>query len=462
MSLLGGWGINLNIKINSIKNKFIIYFTMFSVTIFVILWVMQVVFIQAYYKSMIKNELVKIGNDITKNYDDIDLLDQISYKNSMNILVFDEFGHIKYSSQSSDKPSYIDLNLAISNLKKNNGNYTTYSVKIPRLKSESIVYSNMVNNIYVIVSTNIEPIGAATKVLSNQLIYITIILILLSFIISLYISKKFVKPITDITNTSIELGKGNYDVVFKQSEYDEINNLASTLNYSANELKKTDGLRKELIANVSHDIKTPLTIIKAYSEMIKDLSGDIKEKRDEHLSVIISQADLLTNLTNDMMDLSRLETGTAKLNIEEYDIIIQVSEVLNSFGYLEDYNFILSVENNIKECLVKADKVKINQVLYNLISNAVNFVGKDKTVYVNILKNNDLVRIEVKDNGKGIEDVSRIFDRYYKSNDKFRKSGYGTGLGLSIVKNILELHKFKYGVDSKVGIGTTFWFEIKE
>jgi signal transduction histidine kinase len=411
---------------------------------------------------MIKNELVKIGNDITKNYDDIDLLDQISYKNSMNILVFDEFGHIKYSSQSSDKPSYIDLNLAISNLKKNNGNYTTYSVKIPRLKSESIVYSNMVNNIYVIVSTNIEPIGAATKVLSNQLIYITIILILLSFIISLYISKKFVKPITDITNTSIELGKGNYDVVFKQSEYDEINNLASTLNYSANELKKTDGLRKELIANVSHDIKTPLTIIKAYSEMIKDLSGDIKEKRDEHLSVIISQADLLTNLTNDMMDLSRLETGTAKLNIEEYDIIIQVSEVLNSFGYLEDYNFILSVENNIKECLVKADKVKINQVLYNLISNAVNFVGKDKTVYVNILKNNDLVRIEVKDNGKGIEDVSRIFDRYYKSNDKFRKSGYGTGLGLSIVKNILELHKFKYGVDSKVGIGTTFWFEIKE
>lgn len=437
------------------------YFTMFSVAIFVILWVMQVVFIQAYYKGMIETELVKIGKNVTNNYNNNDLLDQISYKNSMSILVFDESGDIKYSSQSDNKPFYIDFNLAISNLEKNNGNYTTYIVKIPKFKSESIVFSNKVDNTYIIVSTNIEPIGAATKVLSNQLIYITIILIILSFIISIYISKKFVKPITDITNTSKELGKGNYDVVFKQSEYDEINNLADSLNYSAKELKKTDGLRKELIANVSHDIKTPLTIIKAYSEMIKDLSGDIKEKRDEHLSVIISQADLLTKLTDDMMDLSKLETGTVELNMEKYDIISQVNDILNSFKCFEEYRFVLSVQNNMEECFVNADKIKINQVLYNLISNAINFAKKDKTVYVNILKNDDVVRIEVKDNGKGIADVSQIFDRYYKSNDKFRKSGYGTGLGLSIVKNILELHKFKYGVDSKVGIGTTFWFEIK-
>lgn len=437
------------------------YFTMFSVTIFIILWIMQVVFIQAYYKSMIEKELVNIGKNVTDNYDKNDLLDQISYKNSMNILVFDESGDIKYSSQSENKPFYIDLNLAISNLEKNNGNYTTYTVKIPRLKSESIVFSNKVDNTYIIVSTNIEPIGAATKVLSNQLVYITIILILLAFIISIYISKKFVKPITDITTSSKELGKGNYDIVFKQSEYEEINNLADSLNYSAKELKKTDGLRKELIANVSHDIKTPLTIIKAYSEMIKDLSGDIKEKRNEHLSVIISQADLLTKLTDDMMDLSKLETGTVKLNIEKYNIITQVTDILNGFKCFEDYNFKLSVQDNLEECFVNADKIKINQVLYNLISNAVNFAKRDKTVYVNICKNNDLVRIEVKDNGKGIEDVSQIFDRYYKSNDKFRKSGYGTGLGLSIVKNILELHKFKYGVDSKVGVGTTFWFEIK-
>ena len=450
----------MNIKFNSIKNKFIIYFTMFSITIFIILWIMQVVFIQAYYKGMIGNELIKIGKDVTQNYNNIDLLDEISYKNSMNILVFDESGNIKYSSQSSDKPAYIDLNLAITNLQKSDDDYTTYTVDIPRLKSESIVYANKIDNTYVIVSTNIEPIGAATKVLSNQLIYITMILIVLSFLISVYISKKFVKPITEITNTSKELGKGNYNVVFEQSEYEELNNLANSLNYSANELKKTDGLRKELIANVSHDIKTPLTIIKAYSEMIKDLSGEIKEKRDEHLSVIIGQADLLTKLTDDMMDLSKLETGTAKLKVEQYNIIAQINDILNSFRCFKENKFIFSIENNLEEYLINADKIKIYQVLYNLISNAVNFVGEDKTVYVNLLKKNDILRIEVKDNGKGIKDVSQIFDRYYKSNDKFRKSGCGTGLGLSIVKNILELHKFKYGVDSKVGIGTKFWFEI--
>lgn len=451
----------MNIKVNSIKNKFIAYFTIFSVAIFVILWVMQVVFIQTYYKIMMETELIKIGNDISQNHSDTSRLDEIAYKNSMNILVFDENGIIKYSSHSEIKPFYLDLNLAISKLKENNEKYTTYTVKIPKIKSESLVYSNKVNDTYIIVSTNIEPIGAATKVLSNQLIYITFILIILSFIISLYISKKLTKPITEITNKAKELGKGNYNVVFSQSEYEELNNLSNSLNYSANELKKTDLLRKELIANVSHDIKTPLTVIKAYSEMIKDLSGDIKEKRDEHLSVIINQADLLTKLTDDMMDLSRLETGTAKLNIETYDVIAQVNSVINSFKCFEEYKFILNVENNLNEWKIKADKIKINQVLYNLISNAVNYVGKDNTVYVNILRNNDATRIEVKDNGKGIENVSLVFDRYYKSNDKYRKSGYGTGLGLSIVKNILELHKINYGVESKVGIGTTFWFEIK-
>ncbi len=438
------------------------YFTLFSVAIFIILWIMQVVFIQAYYKGMIEKELVKIGNKISENYDNSDLLDEIAYKNSMSIVIFDELGHLKYSSQVSEKPAYIDLNLAIKNLEKNGEKFTTYTVKIPRLNSESIVYSNKVQSIYIIVSTNIEPIGAATKVLSNQLIYITIILIVLAFLISIYISKKFVKPITDITNSSKELGKGNYDIIFKQSEYEEINNLADSLNYSAKELKKTDGLRKELIANVSHDIKTPLTIIKAYSEMIKDLSGDIKEKREEHLSIIISQADLLTKLTDDMMDLSKLETGTVKLNMEKFDIISQINDILNGFKCFKEYNFKLILENNMTECYVKADKIKLNQVLYNLISNALNFAKKDKTVYVNVLVKDNIVRVEVKDNGKGIEDVSQIFDRYYKSNDKFRKSGYGTGLGLSIVKNILELHQVKYGVDSKVGKGTIFWFELEQ
>ncbi|MEG1705697.1 MAG: HAMP domain-containing sensor histidine kinase [Clostridia bacterium] len=451
----------MSIKINSIKNKFILYFSGFSIAIFAILWIMQVVFIQAYYKNMLESELVKIGENVTKNLNNTQLLDEIAFKNSMNILAFSENGNIEYSSaSSSDKPFYIDLQQAIKKIENNNGKYTTYTIKIPRYKSESIIYANKIQDIYVIVSTNIEPIEAATKVLSNQLIYITIIVIILSIIISAYISKKFVKPLTEITTLSKELGKGNYDVTFKQSEYEEINNLANALNYSATELKKTDGLRKELIANVSHDIKTPLTVIKAYSEMIKDLSGDIKEKREEHLSVIIDQANLLTKLTDDMMDLSKLETGTYELNIEEYDIIAQVTNILNSFGYLEDHKFILSVENNQTECMIKADKIKINQVLYNLISNAVNFVGIDKTVYVNILINSDRVRVEVKDNGKGIEDTTQIFERYYKSNDKYRKSGYGTGLGLSIVKNILELHKFKYGVESKVAIGTTFWLEI--
>lgn len=444
------------------------YFSIFAISIFILLWFLQVLFINTNYKSMLEKEVVKIGKQAVKNYTSEEYLDEIAYKNAMNIIVISEAGNMIYLTdgvkQNNSRPNFVDLGQAINRIQSSNKKYETYTTTFSRFESERLVFVAKTDSGYVVLSTNIEPIGSVTKVFSGQLIYISIISIILSFIVSLVLSKKIVKPIINIADKAKELGKGNYDVVFEKTEYEEINNLANSLNYSAGELKKTDTLRKELIANVSHDIRTPLTVIKSYAEMIKDISGANKQKREEHLDTIINQADLLTKLTEDMMDLSRLETNTYTLNISEFNILDSITTVVDGLKYLNEYKYVVNVEKNSKDIMVKADEVKIKQVIYNLVSNAINYVGKDKTVYINVLDKDSAVRVEVKDNGKGIktEEIPHIFDRYYKSNDKQRKSGFGTGLGLSIVKNILEMHNFTYGIESKEGKGTTVYFDIKK
>jgi len=204
-------------------------------------------------------------------------------------------------------------------------------------------------------------------------------------------------------------------------------------------------------------------MIKAYSEMLQDISGNDKEKRDRHLKIISREVDNLTLLISDMLDLSKLETANDELQISEFDLVNLINEIIIRFDYILQKNDINIKLNTFKnEVIVKADRVKISQVIYNLLGNCINFVGVDKIVYIDIKNVNDKVRIEVKDNGKGIknEDLPHIFERYYKTNDKYRKIGISTGLGLSIVKNILEKHNSQYGVDSIENVGTTFWFNI--
>lgn len=197
--------------------------------------------------------------------------------------------------------------------------------------------------------------------------------------------------------------------------------------------------------------------------MLQDISGNDKEKRNKHLKIISREVDNLTLLISDMLDLSKLETANDELQISEFDLVNLVNEIIIRFDYILQKNDINIKLNTFKsEIIVKADRVKISQVIYNLLGNCINFVGVDKIVYIDIKNINDKVRIEVKDNGKGIknEDLPHIFERYYKTNDKYRKIGVSTGLGLSIVKNILEKHNAQYGVDSTENVGTMFWFDI--
>ena len=196
--------------------------------------------------------------------------------------------------------------------------------------------------------------------------------------------------------------------------------------------------------------------------MIRDITYKDKKKREENLNVIIEEVDRLNLLVGDILDLSVMQSKLYEKNIEDFDIVNLTKVIINRykiFTFTEEYKFIFNT--NKDEIIISADKKKIEQVLYNLINNAINYTGDDKKVIININQTKNKVRIEITDTGKGIkkEEINLIWDKYYKSNKKHKRNMIGTGLGLSIVKNIFELHNYKYGVISS-SKGSTFYFEV--
>lgn len=315
--------------------------------------------------------------------------------------------------------------------------------------------------IVVFLNSIISPVGATVETIRVQLIYISIIMVLISLILAIVISIRVSKPIIKINNTAKKMAKGDYSVKYEDGGYREISELSNTMNYAVGELKKTEDLQKEIIANVSHDLRTPLTMISAYSEVMRDIPG---ENNPENVQVIIDEANRLTNLVNDMLDISKLQAGVASMDAKEYDLTSSIKSVIDRYSKLvEQDGYKVIFQYDAEPVIVNADEFKIYQVLYNLINNAINYTGADKTVTVKQILNGEIVRIEVIDTGEGIakEELDNVWERYYKIDKKHKRAVMGTGLGLSIVKNILKLHKAKYGVKSIQGKGSTFWFELK-
>jgi signal transduction histidine kinase len=277
--------------------------------------------------------------------------------------------------------------------------------------------------------------------------------------LALILSKFITRPIVKINKAAQVLARGEYETEFSGSGYREICELSDTLNFAAAELAKNDNLQKELVANISHDLRTPLTMIKGYGEVIRDIPD---ENTPENVQVIIDETERLTELVNDMLDLSKIRAGTRKPEIEVFELTETVAAVLLRYEkFTEQQKYVINFEREESVC-VKADRTMILQVVYNLVNNALNYTGDDKTVTITQSVNDGRVRVSVSDTGVGIaeEDLPYIWDRYYKVDKVHKRAVVGTGLGLSIVKGILESHGARYGVESRVGEGSTFWFEL--
>ncbi len=451
---------------------------MFSMAIIITLWLLQIIFFNGYYETMKIRETEKLGNELALLYNSANVSDipsQGMFRHGMIVRNINLDGSGLYPDRMINEPRmrerFGNRNLK-TYIEKLNSSDKNHIVEIMaddfREVNKNIVYLSKVFDengklhSYLLIQTPLTPTDATVRVLKSQLIIVSVAIILISILISFFLAKKISEPIIKIKDTSLELSSGNYSVNFEEGGYREIDELASVLNYTAEELSKNEKLRRDLIANVSHDLRTPLTIIKSYGEMIIDISGDNKEKREEHLNVIISEADRLSLLVNDILDLSKIESGETELCMEEFNISASVKKVYEQFKVLskyENYDFVLSVEENLK---TMGNEARITQVIYNLVNNAVNYTGEDKKVCISLYAKENKVRFEVTDTGEGIseEDKKRVWERYYRASKNNKREILGSGIGLAIVKNILILHNADYGVISEKGKGSTFWFEL--
>ena len=443
------------------------YFLLFSILILFFLWTFQVIFFDKYYELNKISDAKLVAATIMNNKDSNNLQDIInkeSLEKEVCIEISDDGAIPIYSSTYRGKGCLIgNINSYIykSDFINSNRNHQTYKINNPNFDNNTFVYAiKLENNNYAFINTSIEPVESIVGILRNQLIIITILVLIISYYISKYISK----PIISINNKAKKLNRK--DTNFNSNtNIEEIKELEETLNNTKEELQRTEELRRDLMANVSHDLKTPLTMIKAYAEMSIDLHKDNSEKQKEDINTIIDETERLTILVNDILTLSKMQNNIEKLELEEIDLVELINSIINKYKYLEeleDYKFKLICRN--KKLIIKADKKKLEQVIYNLINNAINYTGEDNLVTIKIINNKDSIKVEIIDTGKGIkeEDIPFIWDKYYKNKKKHKRNLIGTGLGLSIVREILEAHNYKYGVDSVLDKGTTFYFYIKK
>ncbi|MBQ1806864.1 MAG: HAMP domain-containing histidine kinase, partial [Ruminococcus sp.] len=305
----------------------------------------------------------------------------------------------------------------------------------------------------------ITPLNTTLEVIKNQMLLVSVAFVLLSLVFSFYASRRIAKPIAQTNRAAKELAQKNYEIEFNASGYREVEELNNTLNYTKTELAATEKLQRELIANISHDLRTPLTMITGYGEVMRDLPG---ENTPENIQIIIDEATRLSTLVNDLLDLSKLQSGALQAQKQVFNLTDSVRAILERYSKLvEQEGFDIRFESK-EEVFINADELRISQVIYNLVNNAVNHAGEDKTVIITQTVRDKLVRIEVIDHGEGIpaDKLPYIWERYYKVDKEHKRGVIGSGLGLSIVKSILDAHKAHYGVRSTQGKGSTFWFEI--
>lgn len=509
----------INWKLQPLKFKLAKYFLAIVFAMIILLWIFQIVFLEGFYKSIKSTQVEQSAKQISlsiKYGDNTEqMINNISQKNGLSVYVYDTSSPIflkKYSCDynnlvgrsdfeehqaykyyreacnnggtylcsttfetdlrtiqqfqeiiegqdgNKDKDTTGDESTTQSNTKISPKEYTQY-------RYENMVYSEIIpldedTEYFLVINSMITPVSSVVDTLSVQLIIVSVIVLLLAIVLSFYASHRISKPLSDMNKSAKELAKQNYNVEFRGSGYLEVKELNDTLNYTRQELSKVDKLRQELIANISHDLRTPLTMIKGYGEVMRDLPG---ENTPENVQIIIDEASRLSTLVTDLLDLSKLQSGTLTLDCEVFCLTDSIRDIFKRYSKLKEQDGYNIEFNECEDVFVNGDELKISQVIYNLMNNAINYAGEDKTVIVTqkVIENNT-VRVEVTDHGEGIppEKLEYIWDRYYKVDKEHKSAVIGTGLGLSIVKNILDLHKAHFGVTSQLGKGSTFWFEL--
>lgn len=474
----------------SVQHRILSSLLLFAAIILAALWIFQILLLDKIYSSIVTDRLESTASSLEAVLDSDELDEKaayLSHEHEICVSVFKFRGHkaLQVSSVhiegaclihsiNSEELSKLytsakkaDDGIKISrvplggfNTAEQSGNDRLSSSKLP----DSIIYTKAVvfddgSEGVIFLNCAMTPVTATVKTLRTMLGWISLVTIVIAVIFAYVLTRRIASPIADVNREAKELIHCSYDRSKIKRSYKEIEELSDTLTYAAAELSKVDSMQKELIANISHDLRTPLTLIEGYSEMMRDIPG---ENTPENMQVVIDETKRLSTLVTDLLELSRMRQGNAAVSfatINLTDALRSTADRVTKLYSPDGYKIELFADSDV---YVSADPTRLLQVIYNLIGNAVSYTGDDKTVKVRQELVGTSIRVSVSDSGAGIaeDDLPLIWDRYYKLDKVHRRGAGGSGLGLSIVKENLLLHNARFGVASEKNVGSTFWFEL--
>ena len=476
-----------------IRGKLLIQLAVLVGFIISLVWVCQIAMLYGFFQSYRSGQVRSAANMIVQNLDHDDLeelADRISADNEICMLMVDEEGeeilsidHVRFcllhhmkardlekliARTPEDGSELVEMEV-VAPFRNEKYRAEEFEGSVPRndggtgrsmLYARRVFFENGASGTLMI-NAQITPTGTVVSMLRRQFLYLLALIAGATVIIAWLMASSVSKPIIETNQAAKALSRGEYRRPPHSGGYREIAELNDTLVQAADDLRKVENLERELIANISHDLRTPLTMIQGYAETMRDLPD---EMNPENMQIIIDETHRLSSLVNEVMEFSRLRTGTLQLTISDFDLTETVRAICQRVSAMTEkdgYQVVCLAE---EPCPVRGDSGRVEQVVYNLLGNALTYTGPDKRVVVKEEDRGASVRLSISDSGTGIdpEELPYIWDRYYRTRESHRRAVIGSGLGLNICRGILETHRMPYGVDSTPGAGTTFWFEMEK
>lgn len=432
--------------------------------ILLLMWILEFFLYDKIYRNITSKDLANIDEQVVELYkrNDLKKLNFFSETENCSIVIYHKAGEdfdILFSTLRNNSEDDFAQKM------KDMANNLRLNDKCRYYLTENDVETFNCGRIENIDGENVFFYTCGVVTVADQtprvMVFLLLIVSLVSLIVTLgvwiVLAKDISHPITKLSQKAQMLASGNLDVELDSFDYTEVSQLSSTLNYAIAEIKKSEDVQKDVIQNVSHELRTPLTMIRSYTELLQDFSGDDPQKRKEHLRIIGEQTDRLEILVKDMIDLSKLQSKTMTFEKTDFnlsDILKHIEEIYRTRYAKDGYKFEFKIAKGIK---INADKQRIEQVIMNLLNNAINYSKDDKNISIRLKKINGGAELEVEDHGIGISenDLPQIFVRHFRSTNSHRTTA-GSGVGLAIVKEILDYHGFKIEVQSEVGKGSVF------
>ena len=467
-------------------------FFLFIALMVALLWLMQIQLLDQFYRYEKRRTLQNVSANIAGNIDNTSLntlIERVAEDNGLCVLIVDENMQTVYSADTAfsciiHHLNHRDLRRMAQKLETDGQNFVFFPMQRTRssgfdrqrftfpaplpMSDDGAEYLVSIqralledgSEYYVLLNTLLTPVTSTVQTIRSELWVLTTALLLIGFLLSSILSRRISRPIIQTTEAARALSQGEFTPIRDANAYREIAQLNRQLAQAARDLRKVEETQRELIANISHDLRTPLTLIEGYVEAMRDIPG---ENTPENLQVILDETHRLTTLVNAVLDYSRSQNAAPEENSCCFSLTESIREILTRYVKLTEQDGYVIRFRQQGEAFVRADPLKISQVVYNLINNALTYTGDDKTVTITQTIQNGRVRLSVTDTGEGIEpeELPYIWNRYYRGKKPHKRATVGTGLGLNIARSILDGYGMDYGAESTVGKGSTFWFEME-